>query len=56
MAAISLTIHMTILTGVENWSWHISARLRPVTMPSFADRAWNIMAIRFAISTTHSSE
>ena len=54
MAAISLTTHIAMTTGLEKWSRHISARLRPVTMPSLADSAWNSMAIRLASSTTHS--
>lgn len=54
IAATSLSSHMPITTGRENWSRHISARLRLVTMPSLADSAWNNMAIRLAITTTHS--
>ena len=42
-------------TGAGKRSRHSSARLRPVTMPSFADIAWNSIAIAFAASTTHSS-
>ena len=55
MAAISTTIHIAMTTGCGNWSRDISARLRPVTMPSLADSPWNSMAIRFASSATHSS-
>jgi hypothetical protein len=29
--------------------------LRPVTMPSLADSAWNNIAIKLASKTTHSS-
>jgi len=55
IAAISLTTHIAQTTGGANCSRHISARLRPVTMPSLAESAWNSMAIRFASSTTQSS-
>ena len=55
MAAISLTTHIAQTTGLGNCSRHISARLRPVTMPSLADSAWNSMAITLASSTTQSS-
>ena len=34
---------------------HSVARLRPVTMPSRAESAWNSMATRLASSTTHNS-
>ena len=54
MAAISLTTHIPKTIGLGNCSRHISARLRPVTMPSLADSAWNSMAIRLASSTTQS--
>ncbi len=54
MAAISLTTHMARTTGSENCSRHISARFRPVTMPSLAESAWNNIAIMLAASTTHS--
>ena len=54
IAAISLTTHIAQTTGRGNWSRHISARLRPVTMPSLADSAWNSIAIRLATSTTQS--
>ncbi len=39
IAATSLTIHKAQTTGLEKWSRHNSARLRPVTMPSLADSA-----------------
>ncbi len=39
MAAISLTTHIAHTTGRGKHSRHISARLRPVTMPSLADSA-----------------
>ena len=55
MAAISLTTHIAQTTGRGNWSRHISARLRPVTMPSLAERAWNSIAIRLASNTTQRS-
>ena len=32
-----------------------SGRLRPVTMPTFAERYWISIAIRFAATITHSS-
>ena len=35
----SLTAHIANTTGCENWSRHISARLRPVTIPSLAESA-----------------
>ena len=54
MAATSLTIHIAQTTGRGNWSRHISAKFRPVTMPSLADRAWNNIAIKLASSTTQS--
>ena len=55
MAAISLIPHIAMTTGREKFSRHISARLRPVTMPSLADSAWNSIAIMLASNTTHSS-
>ena len=55
IAATSLTAHMAQTTGRGNWSRHSSARLRPVTIPSRAESAWNSMAMPFAISTTHNS-
>ncbi len=54
MAAISLITHIAHTTGLGKRSRHISARLRPVTMPSFADSAWNNIAIRLASRTTQS--
>jgi len=55
MAPISAAIHIATTSGRENSSRHTSARLRPVTMPSLADMAWNSIATRLASSTTHSS-
>ena len=55
MAAISLTTHMARTTGRGNCSRHNSARLRPVTMPSLAESAWNSMAMRLAATTTQQS-
>ena len=52
LAFVSPAIAQT--TGSGNWSRHISAKFRPVTMPSLADRAWNNIAIRLASSTTQS--
>ena len=54
MAATSLTIHIAQTTGQGNSSRHISAKFRPVTMPSLADRAWNNIAIKLASNTTQS--
>ena len=55
IAATSLTIQSAQTTGFGKCSRHNSARLRPVTMPSLADSAWNSIAVRLASSTTHSS-
>ena len=43
------------ILGGGNHSRDSSARLRPVTMPSFADSAWNSIATRLASSTIHNS-
>jgi len=39
IAAISLTTHIATTTGLGNSSRQISARFRPVTMPSLAESA-----------------
>jgi len=55
IAATSLTAHIVHTSGGGNHSRDSSARLRPVTMPSFADSAWNSIATRLASSTIHNS-
>ena len=55
IAAISLTTHIAHTTGRGKCSRQCSARFLPVTMPSFAESAWNSMAMRFATTTTHNS-
>ena len=54
MAATSLTTHIAIDDRLGKLLAAHSARLRPVTMPSLADSAWNSMAIRLA--TQHHPE
>ncbi len=46
---------MPITSGFGKASRQSSARLRPVTMPSLADIAWNSIATSEDSSTTHSS-
>ena len=55
MAMSSAWIHSPQATGRGKCSRHSSARLRPVAMPIFADRFWISIAIRLALSRTHSS-
>ena len=38
--------HIAQTTGCGKCSAHISAKFRPVTIPSFAERAWNNTAIK----------
>jgi hypothetical protein len=54
MAATSLMTHIVQTIGRGKWSRHISAKLRPVTIPSLAERAWNNIAIKLASNTTQS--
>jgi hypothetical protein len=50
----SACTHRPLLTHRGYCSRQSSGRLRPVTMPSFADRYWMSIAMRFAASTTQS--
>ena len=55
IAITSAWSHSARLAGRRKRSRHSSGRLRPVTIPSFAERYWTSIAIRLAASTTHSS-
>ena len=55
MAMSSAWIHSPTVTGLRKCSRQSSGRLRPVAMPIFADRFWISIAMRLALSRTHSS-
>ena len=55
MAMSSACTHSPQVTGLGKCSRHSSGRLRPVAMPTLADRFWISIAMRFAASRTHSS-
>jgi hypothetical protein len=43
------------VTGRGQCSRHSCGRLRPVTMPSLADRYWTNIAMRLALTITHNN-
>ena len=55
IAISSAWTHRPQVTGRGKCSRHSSGRLRPVAMPTLADRYWMSIAIRFAARITHSS-
>ena len=55
MEISSACTHIPIDSRRGKCSRKFSGRLRSVTMPSFAERYWITIAIRFAASTTQSS-
>ena len=55
IAMTSACTHIPHANGLGKRSRMTSGRLWSVTMPSFAERYWMSIAIRFAASTTHSS-
>ena len=55
MAISSAWTQRPQVTGRGKCSRHSSGRLRPVAMPTFADRFWISIAIRLAARITHSS-
>ena len=55
IAISSACTHIPQVTERGKRARTISGRSWSVTMPSFADRYWISIAIRFAASTTHSS-
>jgi len=55
MAMTSAWTHSAVDVARGKRSRHSSGRFLPVAIPSLADRYWISMAIRLAISTTHSS-
>ena len=55
IAISSACTHRPTVTHRGKRSRHISARLRSVAIPSFADRYWISIAIRLASTTTHRS-
>ena len=54
MATSSISTHIPQTTGLGKWSRQSSARLRPVAIPSLADRHWISIAIRLLATTTQS--
>ena len=55
IAISSAWTHMPHVTARGNRRRTTSGRLWSVTIPSFAERYWISIAIRFAASTTHKS-
>ena len=54
-AETSAASHSPIVIGRGKCARQFSGSVRPVTMPSFADRYWIRIAIAFDHSSTHSS-